>query len=272
MIVEVAHSAGNLGGNMTNDDIIQQLLMAVESRTATTPITNAHPDLSVDEAYDIQAAIVDARLHGNCSIVGAKLGLTSEAKQRQMNVSEPLYGWLTSEMQIESGGALVCSNYIQPRCEPEIAFLLKDDLYGSDIGTDHVLAATAYVLPAIDVLDSRFVGYTFTIADVVADNASSAGFILGEAGAGIADVDLPRVQCSFYKNGQLLATATGAAVLGHPAASVAWMVRALARRGEGLRAGQIVLSGALTEATPVKPGDEITAEFDGLGSITVPCR
>jgi 2-oxo-3-hexenedioate decarboxylase len=257
---------------VTDEEITQQLLMAVASKTATTPITDGRPDLTVVDAYDIQAAVVDSRLAAGGRIVGAKLGLTSEAKQRQMNVREPLYGWLTTDMQIETGGTINCSDYIQPRCEPEIAFLLKDDLSGSHISAVHVLAATSLVLPAIDVLDSRFAGYSFTIADVVADNASSAGFILGGVGIDVVGVDLRLMGCSFYKNGQLLATATGAAVLGHPAASVAWMVRALARRGEGLRAGQIILSGALTEATPVLPGDSITAEFDGLGSVTVPCR
>jgi 2-oxo-3-hexenedioate decarboxylase len=257
---------------MTDEAIIQQLLLAVDSATATTPITNQFPDLTVDHAYDIQAAIVDSRLSAGSHIVGAKLGLTSEAKQRQMNVDEPLYGWLTSDMRVDSDTSLVCDNYIQPRCEPEIAFLLKGDLRGAHINAEDVLAATARVFPAVDVLDSRFAGYAFTIADVVADNASSAGFIIGGDGTDVLGLDLPLINCSFYKNGQLLSTATGAAVLGNPAASVAWMVRALAKRGEGLRAGHLILSGALTEATPVVPGDIITAEFTDLGAVSVTCR
>jgi 2-keto-4-pentenoate hydratase len=257
---------------MNNKQIAERLLSAVEQRTATTPITNDISDLDAVRAYDIQDAIVTHRVAQGSTIIGAKLGLTSAAKQRQMNVDEPLYGWLTSDMQIETGDTLQCERYIQPRCEPEIAFLLDRDLSGEHISAAHVLGATSAVMGAIDVLDSRYAGYSFTITDVIADNASSAGFSVGGVQLSPRGIDLKLLGCAFYKNGQLMSSASGAAVLGHPAASVAWMVRALARRGSGLRAGQIILSGALTEAVPVDPGDTIVAEFDGLGSVELPCR
>jgi 2-oxo-3-hexenedioate decarboxylase len=257
---------------MNNDDIAARLLAAVRTRTATTPITDEISDLDSERAYVIQDALVRFRIDQGSPVVGAKLGLTSAAKQRQMNVDEPLYGWLTSDMHIETGGTLHCDQYIQPRCEPEIAFVLDRDLSGSHITATHVLDATSAVVGAIDVLDSRYAGYSFTITDVIADNASSAGFTLGGIQRPARGMDLKLLGCAFYKNGQLMSTASGAAVLGHPAASVAWMVRALAQRGSGLRAGTIVLSGALTEAVPVSPGDSIVAEFDGLGSVELPCR
>lgn len=249
----------------------QRLIDAAASRVATTALTGDFPDLTVDAAYDIQAEVVQARIDQGNVVVGAKLGLTSVAKQKQMNVSEPLYGWLTNDMQIDSGAPLVCNKFIQPRCEPEIAFILGEDLSGTHISAVHVLAATQFVFAAVDILDSRFAGYSFTLPDVAADNSSSAGFTLGGVVVGIDSLDLRTLGCTFEKNGKLVATASGAAVLGHPAASVAWLVRKLAARGEGLKAGHIVLSGALTEAVAVEPGDSITARFDQLGSIEVSC-
>ena len=154
-----------------------------------------------------------------------------------MNVSEPLYGWLTDDMQLDTGQTLTCGDYIQPRCEPEVAFLLAEDLAGPHVLAAHVLAATALVFPAIDVLDSRFAGYKFTGSDVIADNSSCAGFVFGGQGVDPRGIDLRLVGCAFEKNGVLLGTAAGAAVLGHPAASVAWMVRRMAARGQGMRAG-----------------------------------
>ena len=204
--------------------------------------------------------------------MGAKLGLTSVAKQRQMKVDQPLFGWLTDDMQIDVGQSVECGRFIQPRCEPEIAFLINRDLEGPDVTAAHVLAATEAVFGAIDVLDSRFTGYAFTFNDVVADNASSAAFTLGGTYIDPKGIDLRLTGCVFEKNGELIATAAGAAVLGHPAASVAWLVRELARRGRGLTKGQVVMAGALTEAIPVAPGDTVVARFDRLGTVELACR
>jgi 2-oxo-3-hexenedioate decarboxylase len=258
--------------SLPKDQIAQTLIEAARTRTATHPLTNDYPDLDAATAYEVQDAVVNARVLGGARIIGAKLGLTSVAKQKQMNVSEPLYGWLTDDMQLDTGESLTCSDYIQPRCEPEIAFLLGEDIAGRHILAAHVLAATALVFPAIDVLDSRFAGYKFTGADVIADNSSCAGFVFGGQGTDPRGIDLRLVGCAFEKNGQLAATAAGAAVLGHPAASVAWMIRRMAERGQGMKAGQIVMAGALTEAVPVAPGDTVVARFDRLGSVELPCR
>lgn len=252
--------------------IVQRLVHAAHHRTATTPVTDEHPDLDADTAYEVQDEVVRARVDAGATVIGAKLGLTSEAKQRQMNVSEPLYGWLTDDMQIDTGAALDCHRFIQPRCEPEIAFLLGSDLSGAAVSAAQVIAATALVFPAIDVLDSRYAGYKFTGPDVIADNSSSAGFTLGGTGVAPAGLDLRLIGCAFERNGVLVGTAAGAAVLGHPASSVAWMVRRMAARGQGLRAGQVVMSGALTEAVAVAPGDTVVARFDRLGTVELPCN
>ena len=256
---------------MTYSEPAKRLIEAAENRVATTALTDSDPNLNVASAYDIQAEVVQARLDRGHVVVGAKLGLTSVAKQKQMNVSEPLYGWLTSDMQIDTEASLRCNDFIQPRCEPEIAFLLGSDLSGAHISAVHVLAATQYIFAAVDVLDSRFAGYSFTLPDVAADNSSSAGFSLGGTAINPEGLNLRTLGCAFEKNGQLIATASGAAVLGHPAASVAWLVRKLATRGEGLKAGHIILSGAITEAVAVEPGDCITARFDQLGTVEIPC-
>jgi 2-keto-4-pentenoate hydratase len=251
--------------------LAQRLIGAAEGRKGIEALTSEGA-LDVATAYGVQDAVVSARTAHGGSVVGAKLGLTSAAKQRQMNVSEPLYGWITSDMALDVGQPLLVEKFIQPRCEPEIAFVLAHNLSGSHVTAAHVLAATAAVYPAIDVLDSRFAGYSFTLPDVVADNASAAGFVLGGQASVVSGVDLRLVGVVLEKNGLLVATAAGAAVLGHPASSVAWLVRALAARGRGLKAGQVVLSGALTEAVAVSAGDVVTARFDRLGTVEVACR
>lgn len=249
-----------------------RLIAAARTRTATTALTGDYGDFDIPTAYDVQALVVADRIAQGHHVVGAKLGLTSEAKQKQMNVSEPLYGWLTNDMRLEPGAPLIVDEFIQPRVEAEIAFLIGDDLEGDDVGAADVLAATTAVMPAIDVLDSRYAGYSFTLPDVVADNSSSAGFVTGTTLVDPIGIDLRLLGVVLELNGEVVATAAGAAVLGHPASSVAWLVRALARRGEGLAAGMTVLSGACTAAFAVNPGDTVVARIDRLGTVEVPCR
>ncbi|TEX50506.1 MAG: hypothetical protein B7C55_10395 [Actinomycetales bacterium mxb001] len=257
---------------LDHDAAVERLTKAVAQLTATTPLTEHHGHFDTATAYDLQARVVAHRTAQGHRVVGAKLGLTSEAKQKQMNVDEPLYGWLTSDMRLEPGEPLYVERFIQPRVEAEIAFLIGDDLEGDDIGAADVLAATAAVMPAIDVLDSRYAGYSFTLPDVIADNSSSAGFVTGSVLVDPTGIDLRLCGVVLEVNGQVMATAAGAAVLGHPAASVAWLVRALARRGEGLEAGMTVLSGACTAAFAISPGDTVVARIDRLGTVEVACR
>jgi 2-oxo-3-hexenedioate decarboxylase len=253
-------------------ELAARLIEAAASGTGIEALTTTAGPFDAATGYQVQDAVVADRVRRGSGIVGAKLGLTSVAKQRQMKVDEPLYGWLTGDMAIDVGQPLRCGRYIQPRCEPEIAFVLRSDLAGPHVTAAQVLAATGAVYPAIDVLDSRFAGYSFTLPDVIADNASGAGFVVGGRATDPGGIDLRLTGVVLEKNGELIATAAGAAVLGHPAASVAWLVRALADRGRGLTAGQVVLSGALTEAVPVAPGDVIVARFDRLGTIELACR
>ena len=250
--------------NNSIDSAASRLVEAVTTRTAIGALTDER-SFTVDEAYDIQDAVLAQAAADGESVVAAKLGLTSRAKQEQMGVSEALYGWLTDRHRLHPGQPLDSSRLIQPRAEPEIAFVTSKDLEGP-VGLHDVLAATAAVAPALDILDSRFAGYAFTLADVVADNCSAGAFAVGNP-LPLGDFDLALVGCVFEKNGEVAATAAGAAVLGHPAAAVAWFVRKLAERDEGLPAGSLVLAGALTGALPVAPGDTVVASFDRIGSV-----
>jgi len=253
------------------DDFADKLLAAVRDRQGLAPLSDER-DLDEATALQVQDAVVAARVAAGHPVVGAKLGLTSVAKQQQMNVDRPLYGWLTSDMQVDTGETVRCERYIQPRVEPEIAFLLGRDLEGPSVTVAQVLASTEACFGAVDILDSRYAGYKFTFNDVTADNASSAGFVLGGTALDPYGVDLRLTGCVLEKNGELVSTAAGASVMGHPAAAVAWLVRKLAERGRGLHAGHVVMAGGMTEAIPVAPGDTVVATFDRLGSVELAFR
>ena len=245
-------------------DLPARLAEAIRTRTGIAPES---PDLTVEEAYDLQdelLALLDT------PIEAVKLGLTSVAKQQQMNVDEPCYGYLLQGTQVEVGTPLIRSELIQPRVEPEIAFRIGADLSGSAVSASDVMAATESVMPAIDVLDSRYSGYSFTLPAVVADNISSGRYALGPA-VSPRDMDLRLVGCILEKNGELVDTAAGAAVLDHPAAAVAWYVRSLHRRGTLVPAGTVILAGAMTAAIPIEPGDVVRATIDRLGSVEIRC-
>lgn len=254
---------------MNSDALADRIWHAVENGTAIAPLTNDVPDLVVDAAYDIQDEVIARHLAGGATITAAKLGLTSTAKQRQMNVAEPLYGWMTDQMELPGDNVLEVDRFIQPRAEPEVAFWTSRELAGPGVTAAEVLTATERVAPAIDILDSRFTGYRFTLADVTADNSSAAAYAIGEWVEPAGDLRL--TGCVFEKNGDIVATAAGASVMEHPAAAMAWFVRKLHQRNRTLPAGSIVLAGAWTAAVTVAPGDIVRAEFDRLGSIEVRC-
>lgn len=246
-------------------DLARRLADAVRT---VTPLDPSSSGLSPEDAYEVQDEVI-SELGG--AIEAVKLGLTSRAKQEQMGVAEPLYGWFMAGSQIEPGVALHRQELIQPRIEPEIAFRLGAELKGGSVSTHDVLAATAAVMPALDVLDSRYAGYKFTLPDVIADNASAARYAVGDP-VPVDGIDLARVGGVFTQNGRLVATAAGAAIMDHPAAAVAWLVRKLAEKGRGLAAGSLVLAGALTAAFPAEVGDTFTIEFDRIGQLHLVVR
>jgi 2-oxo-3-hexenedioate decarboxylase len=252
---------------MTTDDAVGMLREARAGRRAIPQLSDTFPDLDLPAAYALQAA----QRADFGPIVGWKLGVTSRAKQVQVGVDSPIRGFLATDHALDYGEPLVCGDHVNPRCEPEIAFVMGADLAGPHATTTEVLAATASVAPAIEVIDSRYTDYRFTMPDVVADNSSAGRYVLGSP-VPLDGIDLRLVGVVMEQNGEVSATASGAASLGHPAAAVAWLVRSLAEHGEGLRTGDVVLSGGLTAATPVSPGDTVVVTIDRLGSVELACR
>ena len=241
---------------------------AMDCKVAVAAITESE-DLSLDDAYAIQDAAIELRVAGGERIIGAKLGLTSKAKQEQMGVDEPVYGWLTDAMLLAPEAPVVCSELVHPRCEPEIVFRVGEDLQGPGVTAHDVLDATRTVCGGIEVIDSRFEAFSFTLPDVVADNTSAARFVLGTKRVDPDAVDLGLIGCLFEVNGVLVGTAAGAALLGHPAAAVALLANHLGRRGKKIEAGWTLLAGGLTSAVPLHPGTHVSATYAHLGSVSV---
>jgi 2-keto-4-pentenoate hydratase len=244
-------------------NLAARLAKAVSDVAAIGPLSEEFPDLDAQAGYAIQAL---ARQQAG-PLAGWKLGLTSRAKQAQVGIGEPVRGFLARANALDLGQPLVTSDLIQPRAEPEIVFIMGRDLAGPDVTAADVLAATDGVATGIEVLDSRFTDYRFTTPDAIADNTSAGRFVVGTP-VSPRGIDLRLAGVVLEHNGQVTATAAGGASLGHPAAAVAWLVRALAAAGEGgLLAGQVVLSGGLTAAVPVRPGDVVVVSIDRLGVV-----
>lgn len=254
----------------TKEKIAEQLFQAEKNAEEVDKFTADHPELDVEVAYDIQDLLLEKKLaDSKSSLAGYKLGLTSEAKMKQMNVDEPCYGVLHHNMEISDGATVSLEPFIHPKIEPEIAFVFEKDLTGPYVSITDVLQATAYVAPALEIIDSRYRNFKFTLPDVVADNASSSRYIIGNSFHDPNDVDLALLGMVYRQNGKIVATGTGAAVIGHPARAIAWMANKLIERGQSVKAGDVVLSGAIGEAIMIEPGDVFTLTSDGIGSVQV---
>lgn len=256
--------------SLTAQEIADILIDAERQRKGIAQISDLDPNVPVDTAYAAQKAFVQSKLDAGESFVGWKLGLTSRNKQKAMGLEAPLYGRVTSGMLSTHGDPIRLDRFIHPRVESEIAFLLARDIE-APATISSVLAATEVVFGAVDVLDSRYESFQFTLSDVAADNASAGAFYLGPVARRPEElIDLALLGCVVRVDGEVTMTAAGAAVMGHPAASVAWLVNQLAASGEeGLKAGQLVFSGGVTAPVPVIAGGSVTFEFDGLGAIEV---
>ena len=243
---------------------------AALNRVAITKLTNEFPDMDWEDAYAIQLKLkerVEARGQ-DCSLL-FKAGLTSHAKMEQMGVKEPVFGFLQPYGQVENGGTVAADTFIHPRVEAEIAIRLKSPLKGPDCSVVDVLAATGEVLVALEIIDSRYENFNFDLKSVIADNTSAAGWIVGDAVPYAADLDLVDCAIELSKNGEVVETATGAAVLGHPALSVAMLANLLSRRGEELPAGALILTGGASAAVAVNAGDRFDLTIAGLGALSV---
>lgn len=242
---------------------------AVRDRTAIGRITADRPDLTLDDAYAIQDEVAGRRVARGERIIGAKLGLTARAKQVQMNVAEPVYGQLFSGGLHPANEPFVVSSLIHPRVEPEIVFVMADDLAGPGVTPADVIAATQAVCCGLEIIDSRYADFSFTAVDVVADNTSEARVVLGPMMVDPLGLDLGLVGLLLEVDGEQVATATGAATMGHPAEAVALLANWLGARGKAIEAGWMVFSGGLTAAVPLNPGSHVSATFGHLGTVSV---
>ena len=254
---------------MNRDDAVARLLGAEAERATCARVTDDWPDLDVATAYEVQDAALDARLARGEHLVGVKLGLTSRPKQQRMGIDTPITAWLTDRMALPSGMPVRTEELIHARAEPELAFVMGERLAGPGVTAAAALGAVRRVHGAVEIIDSRYRDFSFTLADVIADNASSGRFVLGPVGLDPATLDLSLEACLVELDGKVVDSATGAAVMGHPAEAVAYAANLMAERGRAIEAGMIVLTGGMTDAVELQVGTSLTVSFTSLGAISL---
>ncbi|MFZ4535145.1 2-oxopent-4-enoate hydratase [Propionivibrio sp.] len=256
-----------------NEDTIRQygdeLYAAWLARRPVRPLLEREPDITIEDAYQIQERFVARRLQAGETIVGKKIGATSKPVQDFLGVYQPDFGMLTSGMVFQEGDIIDLSTLIQPKAEAELAFVLKEDLKGPGITAMDVIRATDYVLPCFEIVDSRIVDWKIKIQDTVADNASCGVYVLGKTRGDPRKLDITLAGMVLEKNGALFSTGVGAAVQGSPANAVAWLANTLGALGIPFKAGEVILSGSQSALVPVVDGDELVCTVGGLGSCCV---
>lgn len=253
------------------EDTALALHRAELQRVPLAPLSETYPSLTPAQSYAIQSAwfSIKQQQQGNARLVGHKIGLTSLAMQRQLGVDQPDYGFLLDTMVVSPGSTLPFTQFIAPRIEPEIAFWLARDVQGPGVTAEAVLAATRGVSAALELVDSRIIAWRIKLVDTIADNASSARIIVSERVIAPSELDFAAEQVTLLRNGEVVGAGNGAAVLGHPATAVAWLANKLAEFGVGLKAGQVVLPGAMCAAATVSAGETYRASFATLGDVSI---
>ncbi len=249
--------------------LAERLDRALLGKTPIPQLTLEHSELSLVDAYAIQSLLVHRRLQRGERRIGMKMGLTSRAKMAQVGVHEMSWGRLTDAMLLEEGGELVCDAYIHPRLEPELAFLIGRPLSGK-VTAAQAMAAVDGVAPAMELIDSRYKDFQFTLNDVVADNSSASGLVVGAWGS--PTQDLSNLGVVLEVNGRVIETASTAAILGHPVRALVAAARLAAEAGETLQPGDIILSGGLTAAHTLSPGETVRATLQNLGFVSISIR
>ncbi|WP_020101646.1 2-keto-4-pentenoate hydratase [Mycobacterium sp. 360MFTsu5.1] len=248
--------------------LADRLLSAYADRTPIPRITAEQPGLTIDDAYAIQQHQVSSWAQAGDPVRGHKVGLTSKAMQSQLGVDFPDYGRLTASMFLPEGAAIPADRFLQPRVEPEIAFVMGRRLAGPGATVADAARAVDVVLPALEIIDSRIRDWDIRLIDTIADNASSGGVVLGGTPRRLEELDLRLMGVLVHRNGELVATGAGAAVLGSPLNALAWLANVLGARGVAIEEGDTVIPGSMTSALPVRAGDSFHVEFAELGSVT----
>jgi 2-keto-4-pentenoate hydratase len=249
------------------ESIAQTLATAERDRAPVPPLRDTWPDLDVVDSYTIQLLNIADRLRDGATVRGHKVGLSSKAMQEMMGVDEPDYGHLLSDMEVFAGAPVSVGRYCMPRVEVEVAFVLGRTLPGEGCTEDDVLACTDYVTASIELIDSRIKDWDIKIADTIADNASSAGFVLGTSQVDPASVDLKAIEARLLCGGEEVAAGRSDAVLGNPVTAVAWLARKVASFGVTLEAGHVIMPGSVHRAIDAHAGDDFEAVFTDLGSV-----
>lgn len=253
----------------------QALMQAEETRSQIGLLSTAHPDMTMDDAYAIQSAILTAKQAAGRLVIGWKIGLTSRAMQSALGIEIPDSGILFDDMIFDHGGTVPKGRFIQPRIETEIAFVMKNALSGDTVTRDQVLAATDYVAPSIEILDTRIVrqdpttGSTRNVLDTISDNAANAGVVLGPQRHAPDAFDLRWVGALTARNGDIEETGLGAGVLNDPVESVVWLARRMAQYDQRIEPGQIILSGSFIRPIECPAGTKIAADFGPFGEVAI---
>jgi 2-keto-4-pentenoate hydratase len=245
-----------------------RLHRAAQDRRPCPPVRDLIGSSDGNAAYAVQRELTRARVATGARVVGRKIGLTSPAVQRQLGVDRPDFGVLFADMAYSDGAKIPMTRLLQPRAEAEVAFVLGRDLDGPGLGPERVRGAIAYAVAALEIVDSRIENWDISFGDTVADNASSGLFVLGDRLAPLERFQPVEAEMTMTLDGEVASTGSGAACLGDPLRAVAWLAKTARDRGEPLRAGQVVLSGALGPMRPVEGGDEVAAEITGLGTVS----
>jgi 2-oxo-3-hexenedioate decarboxylase len=249
---------------------LADLVMHAQDHAHTiAKLTDAHPEMSIEDAYAVQDVLRARRIAQGDRPVGMKAGLTSKAKMQQMGVHVPSFGMLMASTARPESGVIEMHELIHPRVEAEIGFVLKEDLVGPECSIAAAIAATDYVIPAVEVIDSRYERFKLDLISAIADNGSACRYATGGRARAPLDIDLRTIGVVIEKNGEIMALGASAAVLNHPASAIVMLVQHLAARGEILRAGSFVMTGGITEAIPVVKGDSIVARFQDMGSVSM---
>ena len=243
-----------------------ELYTALRERRTIAPLVEQDPSLTIDDAYAISLDFLSRRLKDGEKVVGKKIGVTSKAVQDMLGVHQPDFGFLTDWMHVDGDIDVDGRALIAPRAEAEIAFILKDSLNGPGITAEQVIAATQFIAPCFEIVDSRIRDWKIGIVDTVADNASCGVFVMGEARVDPRDFDLPALRVTVTKNGAPLSEGLGSAVQGDPAQAVAWLANTLGAHGVTLDAGDIILSGSLVPLEPAVKGDVFEMTLHGIGT------
>ncbi|MCK8616287.1 2-keto-4-pentenoate hydratase [Gordonia sp. C13] len=244
-----------------------RLAIAADTGRACPPVRDLLGDKDIRSAYAVQGLLIDGRVRAGAAVTGRKIGLTSPAVQQQLGVDQPDFGVLLDDMDVSGLPEVPSARLLQPRAEAEIAFELGEDL-DEDLDLERVRAAVCRATAALEIVDSRIAGWDITITDTVADNGSAGLYVLGDTWLTLDDLEPRDVVMQLFADDELVSEGTGAACLGDPLAALAWLAETARDYGNPLRAGQIILSGALGPMVPAPPGTTIRAELSSLGTVT----